>query len=291
MKVEILVRKNSWRDYAVLTKPRVVLLHLVTTAAAMFLAAGGLPRLSVLAATLLGGALVAGAANVLNCYFDRDIDKMMARTLRRPLPAGRLSPDQAFIFGLITGIAGVWVLTRFVGIWVALLAVAAMLYYVLLYTLLLKRRSSWSTVIGSGAGAFPPLIGWLAVTGRIELTPFLLFGIVALWSPPHFWSLAIFRRREYEMAGLQVTPAGKTPLLITLFSMSLAIVTLWLVKAAGLGLFYAVAALSLNAVLMILAINVKTSSDLQPARRLYAYSVIYLFLIFGFMLIDRLLFV
>ena len=211
MKVEILVRKNSWRDYAALTKPRVVLLHLVTTAAAMFLAAGGLPRLSILTATLLGGALVAGAANVLNCYFDRDIDKMMARTLRRPLPAGRLSPDQAFTFGLIAGIAGVWVLTRFVGIGVAALAVAAMIYYVLLYTLLLKRRSSWSTVFGSGAGAFPPLIGWLAVTGRIELTPFLLFGIVALWSPPHFWSLAIFRRREYETAGLQVTPGRAYP--------------------------------------------------------------------------------
>ena len=132
MKAEILVRKNSWRDYAALTKPRVVLLHLVTTAAAMFLAAGGLPRLSILAATLLGGALVAGAANVLNCYFDRDIDKAMARTSRRPLPAGRLSADQAFIFGLITGLAGVWILTRFVGIWVAVLAVAAMLYYVLL---------------------------------------------------------------------------------------------------------------------------------------------------------------
>jgi protoheme IX farnesyltransferase len=291
MKAEIFVRKNSWRDYAALTKPRVVLLHLVTTAAAMFIASEDFPRLSILIATLVGGAAVAGAANVLNCYFDRDIDRMMARTLRRPLPAGRVSPDDAFIFGLIAGLAGVWVLTRFVGIWVAVLAIAAMLYYVLLYTLLLKRRSPWSTVIGSGAGAFPPLIGWVAVTGHVALTPFLLFAIVALWSPPHFWSLAIFRQREYETAGLRVTPAAHTPFLITLFSVSLAIVTLWLVKIAGLGPLYAAAALALNAVLIVLASRVKTNRDLQPARGLYAYSIMYLFLIFGFMLIDKLLLV
>jgi heme o synthase len=290
MKAELYLQRSLIRDYTALTKPRVILLHLVTTAAAMFLAAGGVPRLSILLATLVGGALVAGASNALNCYFDRDIDKMMARTRRRPLPSGHLSPEQAFIFAALIGLAGVLILTRFVSIVVAALAVAAFTYYVLLYTLGLKRHTAWSTVIGSGAGAFPPLIGWIAVTGRVELTPFLLFAIVALWSPPHFWSLAIFRSREYENVGLQVTPARHTPFLIALFSFLLVIMTFWLVRAAALGPLYAVSTLVLGISLVALAVRLNLKKNPQSARSLYIFSIVYLFLIFGIMLTDRLVF-
>ena len=166
------------------------MLHLVITAAGMFLAAKGLPTLSTLAWTLVGGGLMAGAANSLNCYFDRDLDRAMDRTRDRPLPAGRMGPEQTQRFSIILAFAGLFILNWFVSWPVAMMSVGALAYYVFLYTLWLKRHTSWSTVTGAGAGAFPPLIGWIAVTGRLELTPFLLFAMIALWSPPHFWSLA-----------------------------------------------------------------------------------------------------
>jgi protoheme IX farnesyltransferase len=282
---------NLVRNLAALTKPRVVLLHLVTTAAAMFLAAGGWPPLSVLLATLAGGGMVAGASNALNCYFDREIDKMMPRTRRRPLPAGLVNAQQALIFAVGLALAGAFILIYWVGVVVAALAVAALAYYVGLYTLWLKRHSTWSTVIGSGAGAFPPVIGWLAVTGRIEFTPFLLFAIVALWSPPHFWSLAIFRQQEYEKVGLAVTPARRTPLLVFLFSLFLVAASLWLIRSAGLGLIYAVAALFLGFIMLVLAWRLKVSRNLKPAHQMYWFSILYLFLLFSAMLTDRLVLV
>jgi len=288
MKVELVLRKNLVRDYFALTKPKVVLLHMVTTAVAMFLAAKGLPSLPVLAATLSGGFLVAGASNVFNCYFDRDIDRMMARTRHRPLPSGLINPDQACIFGALLGLTGVFILARFVGIFVAALSIAAFIYYVVIYTLWLKRHTVWSTVLGSGAGAFPPLIGWVAVTGGIELTPILLFAIIALWSPPHFWSLAIYRSQDYKTVGLEVIPAGKTRRLIVVFAVLLIAVSLILGRTAGMGWLYLTSAALLGTAFLALAIRLRFGKPLLIARYLYLYSMFYLLILFVTMLVDRL---
>lgn len=281
---------SIWRDYPALAKPRVIALHLVTAAAAMFLAAKGLPPIPVLAATLLGGGLVAGASNTLNCYLDRDIDKMMARTRNRPLPAGHLSPSQALTFSGILALAGLLILSWLVSWVVAGMAALALAYYILVYTVWLKRRTFWSSIIGSGVGGFPPLIGWLAVTGRIEITPFILFIIIALWTPSHFWSLAIYRRKDYQLAGLDVIPARNTARWIAVFSIPLVLVSFWLIIPAHLGLLYSISALLLGIVLIILVALLQIKKDSQIARFLYWYSMFYLLMLFGMMLTDRLVF-
>ena len=281
---------SVWRDYPALAKPRVIVLHLITAAAAMFLASRGWPAISVLAATLVGGGLVAGASNALNCYFDRDIDKMMARTQNRPLPAGRLSPFQALVFTSLLAFAGLFILSWFVNWAVAVMATGALAYYILVYTLWLKRRTFWSSIIGSGVGGFPPLIGWIAVTGRIEVTPFILFIIIALWTPPHFWSLAIFRKQDFGQAGLGVIPDRNTVHWITVFSFALVFVSFWLVKSASLGLLYSISALLLGIVLLFLAVHLQIRKDLHSARFLYWYSIFYLLVLFSSMLADRLVF-
>jgi protoheme IX farnesyltransferase len=278
---------SIWRDYLALAKPRVILLHLVTAASAMFLAAKGPPASLTLLFTLLGGALVAAASNALNCYVDRTIDGRMVRTRQRPLPAGRLRPDQSLIFGAATGITGLWVLTRQVSWTAALLAAVALAYYVLVYTIWLKPRTRWSAVIGSGAGAFPPLIGWVAVTGRIEMTPFVLFAIIALWTPAHSWSVAISRSKDYEMAGIGVLP-DKNCLWMRVFSVLLVACTIWLAPVARLGPIYLTAAISLGADLLFLTAGFPGKKDSCAAGRLYSFSIIYLLLLFGAMLIDPL---
>ena len=175
------------------------------------------------------------------------------------------------------------------GIFVAALSIAAFIYYVVIYTLWLKRHTVWSTVLGSGAGAFPPLIGWLAVTGRIELTPILLFAIIALWSPPHFWSLAIFRSQEYKTIGLEITPARNTPLLIVVFSILLVISSLLLVPTAKLGMLYTASAAVLGIAFLILAVRLQSAKNPLASRYLYLYSMFYLLLLFSAMLVDRIL--
>jgi protoheme IX farnesyltransferase len=280
-------QKIIWQDYLALIKPRAVLLHLITAAAAMFLASKGFPPEGTFWLTLLGGGLVAGSSNVFNCYFDRDVDSLMSRTKRRPLPSGRLSPNQALVFGLITSLAGLSVLTTFAGWVVALLAMAALVYYDLVYTLLLKRRTRWSAVIGSGAGAFPPIIGWVAVTGQIGAAPFLLFAIVALWSPPHFWSLAIFRQQDYQAAGLGAIPARNTPGWIICFSILLVVASLSLVPVSGMGLLYSGVAASLNTALLFLAVRFQRKECPESARRLFVFSIIYLVVLFMGIIADQ----
>ncbi len=169
-----------------------------------------------------------------------------------------------------------------------MLAVGALAYYVLVYTLWLKRQTYWSSIIGSGAGAFPPLIGWIAVTGRIEISPFLLFAVIVFWTPPHFWSLAIFRRKDYERANLGVIPARNAARWIAIFSFLLVGVSFLLVQAAHLGILYAVSALLLGSVLLILASQLQLRESSQTARYLYLYSIFYLVALFSAMLVDKL---
>lgn len=280
-------RAGTFRDYVSLAKPRTVILHLITAAAAMFLAAGGVPSLPLLSFTLAGGGLLAGASNTLNCYFDRDLDSKMERTRNRPLPSGRLSPAVALAFGISAATAGAALLYRFVGVPEALLAIGALVYYVGVYTLWLKRRTRWSAVIGSAAGAVPPLVGWVAVTGKIAVAPFLLFAIIGLWTPPHFWSLAIYRHRDYELAGLDPAPVRTAPSWILVCSLLLVVATLSAGLVAGLGIIYLSTASVLGFVLVLLALRLRVAEDSATARWLYVYSIFYLVAVFAVMIIDR----
>jgi len=273
-------------DYFSLLKPRVVLLHLFTASTAMFLAAGGLPRLKTAMLVLAGGGLVAGAANTLNCYFDRSLDATMPRTQNRPLPAGRLAPYQALVFGLVCGVVGLSLLAL-LSLEVAALALSALAFYVLVYTLWLKRSSSLSAVLSSGIGAVPPLIGWMAVREQLAVTPFLLFGIIALWTPPHFWALARSRGDEYKKAGLRVIPGVRPDLWMSAFILLLMAASVLLAFSDGLGIIYVVAAatLGLGYCLSFLRLYLR---GLSGARWLYLYSILYLVLLFAAMILDRL---
>ncbi len=284
------VSGGNWIDYLRLGKPVAILPHLITAASTMFLAVNGLPPLSTLILTLLGGGLVAAAANTFNCYFDRELDKRMDRTRLRPLPAGRVSPYQALTFGIITGTAGLLILGQFVGLATAALAFFALFYYACAYTLLLKTHTPWSILIGSGVGAITPLIGWIAVTKSVEATPLILSLIIILWTLPHFWALAIFRHKDYEKAGLRVMPRSSVNVWIITSSILLACVTILLKLVAGLGLFYLLIAIVLGLGFIFLALGLRHTGHLSKARRLYMYSIFYIALLFIVIIIDRIAF-
>ncbi len=276
-------------DYWSLIKPAVVLFHLVTAATSMVLAAGGVPGRALLTATLVGGGLVAAASNVLNGYYDRDIDRLMPRTASRPLPAGRLAPVAALIFAAVLASSGVLLLVSAVNWQSAVLAFGALVYYVLVYTVWLKRRTCWGSVIGSGAGAFPPLIGWMAVTGRIEPTAFLLFGVVVLWTLPHFWSLAIWRGRDYLSAGLGMIPARHASLWILASALLLSGASLGVWKVAHQGNVYLVAALLLDCGLLFMSGRLNLKAIPENGRKLFFYSNAYLVALCAFLLGPNLL--
>jgi heme o synthase len=272
------------RDYLALTKPLVVLFHLITAATSMVLAAGGLPGLPLMAATLLGGGLAAAASNVLNGYYDRDIDRLMPRTANRPLPAGRIGPFNALVFAAALLGAGLLLLVLRVNGQASLMAAAALVYYVVVYTIWLKRRTYWSSIVGSAAGAFPPLIGWIAVTGQIGLTAVLLFAVVVLWTLPHFWSLAIWRGREYSSAGLGMIPQRHASLWILGSALLLTAVSLLVWKQAGQGTIFLVPVSLLDLGLLFMALNLQRKSSPRNGRGLFIYSNLYLVALFMFLL-------
>jgi protoheme IX farnesyltransferase len=202
------------RAYVALTKPRIVELLLVTTVPAMVLAAGGLPPLGLVLATLVGGSLAAASANALNCYLDRDIDAVMRRTVARPLARHAVSPRSALVFGVALGAVAIAIMAAFAGWLPALLTVFAILFYVLVYTLVLKRRTAQNIVWGGAAGCMPVLIGWSAVTGSLAWPPAVLFLVVFFWTPPHFWALAMRFRDDYARAGVPMLPVVATPAVV-----------------------------------------------------------------------------
>ena len=278
------------RDYVRLAKPRAIVPHLITAAAAMFLTVKGTPPLDTLFLTLIGGGLVAAASNTLNCYFDRELDTRMARTRSRPLPAGRVAPQQALGFGIVIGAVGLLILGQFVGLISAIQAFIALVYYVFAYTLFLKWRAPWNVLIGSGVGGLTPLIGWAAVADGLTATPFLLSAIIVLWTPPHFWSLATFRRSEYEQAGITVLPTRGVAALTIACSVVLVAVSLWLARVAGLGFFYLGTASILGAVLLYLALRLASrmnrGESVSTARRFYFYSIVYIAFLFVAMIVN-----
>jgi protoheme IX farnesyltransferase len=205
-------RRSRLQSYLALTKPRIIELLLVTTLPSMVLAAGGLPGWSVVVATMAGGTLAAGSANALNCYVDRDIDALMRRTGHRPLARHDVSPRGALVFGLLLGLIAVALIALAANWLAAGLTAAAISFYVIVYTMLLKRRTAQNIVWGGAAGCMPVLIGWSAVTGSLAWAPLALFGIVFFWTPPHFWALAIRYREDYSRAGVPMLPVVASPL-------------------------------------------------------------------------------
>lgn len=237
---------GTFRSYVALTKPRVIELLLVTTAPVMVLAAGGLPPLSLMAWTLLGGALSAGSANAFNSFIDRDIDRVMGRTSGRPLATGAVSERNALIFAWTLGIASVALLWWTTNALAALLSLAAILFYVFVYTLWLKRRSEQNIIWGGIAGCFPVLIGWAAVTGSLALEPILLFLVVFLWTPPHYWPLSMRYREDYHQVGVPMLAVVRPPAVvgvqIILYAWATVVASLLLIPVAPMGVVYAVVA-------------------------------------------------
>lgn len=279
------------RGYLLLTKPHVIVLLLVTTLAGMLAAGGGKVAWERVAVTLLAGAMCAGGAGALNSYLDRNLDAQMARTRGRPLPAGLVGAEEALWFGAGLGAVSLAVFTLWVN-WVsALLAGVAFLYYVVVYSYLLKRRTPQNIVLGGAAGAFPPLIGWTAVTGRIEPAALFLFLIVFFWTPPHFWPLAIMAKEDYRAAQVPMLPvvAGEkgAALQILLYTLLLLGVSLLPVAVRLFGPVYLVGALILGVFFVVMAFSLYRSPSPEHAARLYRYSSLYLALLFLLLVIDR----
>lgn len=279
-------------DYYALSKPRIIALLLVTTAASMAMAARGVPPLRLLFWTLLGGALASASAGAFNCVWDADIDRIMRRTQSRPIPQGRISIRNATIYAGLTGAASFILLYTLVNPLAAWLSLLGLVYYVVVYTMWLKRRTPQNIVIGGAAGALPPVIGWVAVTGSVGLEPLILFLIIFLWTPPHFWALSLNLAGEYARAGVPMLPvvAGKTETKrqILLYSALLVPISLLPCALGFAGAIYGAAAAMLGAILIFLAWQVRRSHDKErrPARRLFVFSMLYLVLLFGVLLMN-----
>jgi protoheme IX farnesyltransferase len=256
----------------------------------MVVARRGVPSVWLMVATLVGGAFAAGGANAINMFIDRDIDKVMHRTRKRPLVTGAVSPRNALVFACALesiALIELWVLVNPLS---AALAVSATLFYVVVYTMWLKRKSSQNIVIGGAAGAVPVLVGWAAVTDKLAWTPVLLFAIIFVWTPPHFWALAFKYKEDYQAADIPMLPAvatfKRTARAILVYSVLLLGVTLWLAPVASLGVIYLVAASVLGLVFIGLAVHLRWSATPKSAMQLFSYSITYLTLLFVFMAID-----
>jgi len=281
------------RDYVALTKPRIISLLLLTTVAAMFVADPAGPPLGAILWTMLGGYLAAGGAGAINHYLDRERDARMARTRRRPLPSGRIAPGNGLAFGIALGVIAVVQLTITVNLLAAILSLAGLLGYVLVYTAWLKPLTPQNIVIGGAAGAVPPLVGWAAATGGLDLDSLWLFGVVFLWTPPHFWALALLIKDDYARTGVPMLPVVRgeaaTRRGILAYSVILVAATL-LPWATGLfGGAYAVAAAALGSGFVSLAVLLDRHPSRRAALRLYLASLAYLALLFGAMALDRVL--
>ena len=280
-------------DLIALTKPQIMSLLLLTALGGMFLANRGVPPFGLLVATLIGGAAASGGASALNHYFDRDIDDLMRRTKRRPLPAGRIPDEWAIGMGIALNIIAFAVLALFANIVAALLAIFGTLFYIFVYTLWLKRTTVQNIVIGGAAGAIPPLVGWAAVTGSLDLEAWLLFAIVFFWTPAHFWALALLIRDDYARAGVPMLPVVKgdeaTAWGIFTYALSLVPLSMLLFLGGGLSLLYLGAAIVLGVIFVGLSVRLIRAAAARRravARSIYLYSLLYLALLFVVIMVD-----
>jgi protoheme IX farnesyltransferase len=277
-------------DYIALMKPGILTLLLATTLAGMMVAAEGFPDFSLVVWTMIGGLLSAGGANTLNCYIDRDIDKLMARTRNRPSAAGRIAPKSVLTFGIALTVVSFFILGIFANLLAAFLALIGCLYYVLVYTLYLKRRTPQNIVIGGAAGAMPPVVGWAAVTGGLGVAPVLMFMLIYYWTPPHFWALALLKQGDYGRAAVPMLPVvegeAETRRQIILYTILMVAVSL-LLMPFGLGEIYFVSAIALGAIFLLLSFQLYRTGSKHFARLTFFYSLWYLALIFTAMVVDR----
>ncbi|MFY9782964.1 MAG: heme o synthase [Acidimicrobiales bacterium] len=283
------------RGYVALTKPRIIELLLVTTVPTMIVAANGFPRLWLIVATLCGGTLAAGGANAFNMVIDRDIDALMERTKRRPLVTGVMSARSAALFAVALEIVAFAVLIIWVNPLSAWLALSATAFYVVVYTLILKRRSKQNIVIGGAAGAVPVLVGWAAVTNSLGWTPVLLFLVIFIWTPPHFWALAVRYRDDYEAANVPMMPVvaslRRTTLEMLVYTVILWALTLLIGPSAHLGWVYAISATVLGALFTFYALRLYRharvdKADVAEAMRMFHFSITYLSALFILMAVD-----
>jgi protoheme IX farnesyltransferase len=278
------------RDYIALTKPRIIVLLLVTALGGMFLAAKGIPDGTTIALVFAGGSLASGGANAINHYLDRDIDYKMARTRSRPVAGGRIVPRNALIFGVGLNIAAFALLSTLVNPLSAALTLAATLVYVFVYTLGLKRTSPQNIVIGGAAGAFPPMVGWAAVQGDIGIASLYLFAIVFFWTPPHFWALALMLKDDYKEAGIPMLPVvrgeAETKRAIVLYAILLLALTVMFVVTREVGWIYGVTAAVLGLGYIYYAVRLLISPGIERAKPAYLFSLAYLALIFAAVMID-----
>ncbi|MFL5667966.1 MAG: heme o synthase [Chloroflexota bacterium] len=298
---------DTLRAYIALTKPRIIELLLVTTVPAMVLATRDLPGAGIgvdwlgwvglVFWTMIGGTLAAGSANAINCYLDRDIDLLMTRTRRRPLPAHQVEPERAVVFGIALGVASFLVMVYFVNLVAAFLTLLAIGFYVVIYTMLLKRSTPQNIVIGGAAGALPPVIGWAAVTGNVGMPAILLFLLVFYWTPPHFWALSLRIRKDYAAAGVPMLPVVRgipeTTRQIGLYTILMVAISLVLFAVGRMGLIYLVAAVGLGAIFLWQAYGLWRRGSSEEAStagaiRLYKYSISYLSLLFLAVAVDAL---
>jgi protoheme IX farnesyltransferase len=275
-------------DYVELTKPKVQSLLLLTTVCTMLVA--GDPSIGLIALTVVGGYLAAGGAGAVNHYFDRDIDALMPRTANRPVPSGRVAPRAALIYGCLLAALSFVLLTTTVNLLAALLAFSGFLGYVFVYTIWLKRRTPQNIVIGGAAGAIPPLVGWAAVTGELAGMPIYLFAAVFFWTPPHFWALSLLMKDEYARVGVPMLPVVRgereTRKQILLYTILLYAVTQLPFCAGGLGTIYLVSSFVLGAMFIAGAVVLYRRADRRTALQLYLFSLAYLALLFGAMVLD-----
>ncbi|WP_203142071.1 heme o synthase [Marinobacter mangrovi] len=285
------LHRASWRDFLELTKPRVVALMMLTTVIGMLLARPELPGLTVLVLGNLGIAALAGAAAVVNHVVDHKVDTLMARTRKRPVATGRVSTPEALGFALVLALGGMWVLMQWVNPLTAWLTLASLVGYAGVYTLFLKRATPQNIVIGGLAGAMPPLLGWTAVTGRVDGHALLLVLIIFAWTPPHFWALAIHRKAEYAKAGIPMLPVTHgnryTELHILLYTLVLFAASLLPFVTGMTGLIYLVGAAALGLRFLHYAIRLWQGDDRQVALATFKYSITYLMALFVVLLIDH----
>ena len=282
------------RDYVALTKPRITFLLLITAVGSMFLAAEGRPDPLLIALVAAAGYLAAGGANALNHGAERDIDQRMVRTRTRPVAGGRVSKWQAYGFGILLNLAAFLILAAFVNVLSGLLAVAGTLIYLFVYTKGLKRTTPQNIVIGGAAGAVPPLVGWAAVTGTVELPAIYLFAIIFLWTPPHFWALALLIKDDYARAGIPMLPVvttlAATKRQILIYTVVLVLLSVTFVATGAVGWIYLVASVSLGAGFIIRAVRLAKGEGIEGARALYLFSLLYLAVLFGAVVTDSLVY-
>jgi protoheme IX farnesyltransferase len=289
----------EWRDFLALTKPRVMVLVVYTALCGLLAAPGHLHPVIGFTA-ILCTAVGAGASGALNMWYESDLDAQMKRTQKRPLPDGRMERQSALHFGVALGVGSVLVMGLAVNLLAAAILAASILFYVLIYTVWLKRRTPQNIVIGGAAGAFPPLIGWAAATGEIGVLPVLMFLLVFLWTPPHFWALSLFVRTDYAAAGVPMLPvvaglpATRRQVMIYTIPMAAAAIAPW--PLGKTGIIYGIAATLLTAWFVVLALRVAFNREtdqalMKPERALFRFSILYLFALFGALVVDKLVLV